>query len=639
MARKRRDCALGIHFDFHAMPGETVPTIWKPEYYSRMLDAVKPDFVQCDTKGHAGLSSYPTTAGTQADTITCDILQMMRTETAKRGILLYGHHSGLYDQRAASDHPEWAVVDAEGNVSKDFLSVFGPYVDEQLLPQLRELAGIYKLDGAWVDGECWATYVDYSSHAVAAYRKEYGTEPPRPGEAGYADYREFCRKGFRDYVRYYVNVIKREFPEFEITSNWIFSAQMPEKMDVDVDFLSGDYAPVNSVESARFQGRVLEARNVTWDLIAWGQNAIPFSWLTHNRHTKELVQYCQEASVIVAMGGCFEFFNIHYGCGGAIQNWAIPVWEKTALFCRERSACFGGRIRKEFGVLMPCDRNDPEMACLYTNSPGEISCPAWISCLQDCQYSTRVLFEDDIANGRLDGFRIIAIPETHALPESAKANLVKFAENGGILLVDGASAGNFSSNTAAPEKRQIFVDSSGALASAESFFWKDAPEDTVPGGEVRFDNIYDVPALPAYHLRQVGKGVICFLAIDLADFYTSNRSNVFRNFVRKLISDLGYTASVRVSGSGFADLTVTEKDGSMIVNLINMAGEHNVPGVRSYGEIPPIGPVRVEFDPACRVRNIEKITCDEFSVERNADGTIAALTLERLNIHFAVKLS
>ena len=77
----------------------------------------------------------------------------------------------------------------------------------------------------------------------------------------------------------------------------------------------------------------------------------------------------------------------------------------------------------------------------------------------------------------------------------------------------------------------------------------------------------------------------------------------------------------------------------MIVNLVNMAGEHNVPGVRSYGEIPPVGPVKVEFDPACRFRNIEKITSDDFSVERAADGTISSLTLQRLEIHFAAKLS
>ena len=114
MPKKRNQSAFGIHFDFHAMPEDTVPELWKPEYYAEMLDAVKPDFVQCDTKGHAGLSSYPTEVGTRAN-LACDILQMMRQETAKRDIALYGHHSGLYDQKAAADHPDWAVVDADGN--------------------------------------------------------------------------------------------------------------------------------------------------------------------------------------------------------------------------------------------------------------------------------------------------------------------------------------------------------------------------------------------------------------------------------------------------------------------------------------------------------------------------------------------
>ena len=633
MAKKRFESAFGIHFDFHAMPGDVVPEIWKPEYYAQMLDAVKPDYVQCDTKGHAGLSSYPTAAGTQAD-IRCDILKMMREETAKRDIALYGHHSGLYDQKAAADHPDWAAVDAEGNVSSDYLSVFGPFADELLLPQLRELAGIYKLDGAWVDGECWAAQVDYSVHAVNAYKKEYGVEPPRPGEEGYTAYREFCREGFRKYVKYYVSVIKKEFPDFEITSNWIFSAQMPERMDVDVDFLSGDYAPVNSVESARFQGRVLEARNIAWDLMAWGQNAIPFSWLTENRHTKELIQYRQEASVIVAMGGGFEFFNIHYASGGAIQQWAIPVWADTAAFCRERSECFGGRIRKEFGILMPCDRNSEDMPFIYTNAPGEKRCEMWVSAMQDCQYSTKVVMEDQIIDGLISDFSIIAIPGTPSLSEKAVAELEKFVENGGILLVDNPACCHFFDDVPAAEKRQIFVDAQGALASAESNYCQFVPEGFTAGGAVRFDNIYDVEPHPAYFTKKAGKGVFCFLNIDLGDFYTINRSNTLRVFIKKLISDLGYKATVSVSGSRFADLTVTEKDGSVIINVINMAGEHNVPTVRSYNEVPLIGPLKIEISSELGIKSVSPVTEADYAVEET-NGVVTAITLKSLHIHTA----
>ena len=70
-----------------------------------------------------------------------------------------------------------------------------------------------------------------------------------------------------------------------------------------------------------------------------------------------------------------------------------------------------------------------------------------------------------------------------------------------------------------------------------------------------------------------------------------------------------------------------------------MAGEHNVPGVRSYGEIPSVGPVRMEFSNSLNLKNIRVITADEVSVERDAGGAITSLTLPRLDIHFAAVLS
>ena len=633
MAKKRCESAFGIHFDFHAMPEDVVPEIWKPKYYAQMLDAVKPDFVQCDTKGHEGLSSYPTAAGTQAN-IKHDILAMMREETAKRDIALYGHHSGIYDRKAVADHPDWAVVDADGKVSEDYISVFSPFADELLLPQLRELAGIYKLNGAWIDGECWATQVDYSKNAVEAYKKEFGKEPPRPDEAGFTEYREFCRTGFKKYVQYYVETIKREFPGFEITSNWIFSAMMPEKMDVDVDFLSGDYDPVNSVESARFQGRVLEARNITWDLMAWGQNAIPFSWLTENRHTKELIQYQQEASVIVAMGGGFEFFNIHYASGGAIQQWAIPVWAKTAEFCRGRSECFGAKIRKEFGILLPYDRNDETNAFLYLDAPGKKRCEMWIGAMQDCQYSSKVVFEEDLCSGKINDYRIIVIPGARTISKQAISALENFVENGGIVLVDNPSMFHFYADAPAAQKRQIFVDAEGALASAESSYCEYVPSGCTPYGEVRFDNIYDVAPHAACSVSKQGKGTWGFLNIDLGDFYTINRSNTLRVFLKKLIADLGYQAAVSVGGSRFADLTVTEKDGKTIINVINMAGEHNVPSVRSYNEVPLIGPLTISIAPEMGITDVKSVTDADYVLEKE-NNIITAITLKSLHIHAA----
>ena len=51
---KRHNHFFGVHFDFHALPGQIVAYPYRPDIIAKMLDEVKPDFVQCDTKGHQG---------------------------------------------------------------------------------------------------------------------------------------------------------------------------------------------------------------------------------------------------------------------------------------------------------------------------------------------------------------------------------------------------------------------------------------------------------------------------------------------------------------------------------------------------------------------------------------------------------
>ena len=46
MKKRRADSFFGIHFDFHAMPGQTVCDDFRPDVVARALDAIKPDFVQ-----------------------------------------------------------------------------------------------------------------------------------------------------------------------------------------------------------------------------------------------------------------------------------------------------------------------------------------------------------------------------------------------------------------------------------------------------------------------------------------------------------------------------------------------------------------------------------------------------------------
>ena len=78
--------------------------------------------------------------------------------------------------------------------------------------------------------------------------------------------------------------------------------------------------------------------------------------------------------------------------------------------------------------------------------------------------------------------------------------------------------------------------------------------------------------------------------------------------------------------------------GTMLVNLINVAGEHNVSNVRSYDEIPPIGPLTVTIAPSIPVQKIIQIPENkELAITRHSNGS-ASVTVERLEIHTVLQI-
>lgn len=95
---KRKDSFFGLHFDFHAsLEDKHIGETFTYGMIDSMLTTIKPDFVQVDCKGHPGISSCPTQVGTHPDSIRKDILKIWREVTAKHGVALYVHYSGVLD--------------------------------------------------------------------------------------------------------------------------------------------------------------------------------------------------------------------------------------------------------------------------------------------------------------------------------------------------------------------------------------------------------------------------------------------------------------------------------------------------------------------------------------------------------------
>ena len=104
MSKKER--FFGLHFDFHAFNEDDIGVRTNPEDIEWYINEAKPDYVQCDCKGHPGNSSYPTKVGKPADNLKSDNLRVWVDAVKKHGLPVYVHYSGIWDNEYLKVFPE-----------------------------------------------------------------------------------------------------------------------------------------------------------------------------------------------------------------------------------------------------------------------------------------------------------------------------------------------------------------------------------------------------------------------------------------------------------------------------------------------------------------------------------------------------
>lgn len=642
--RERKDSFLGIHFDFHAGPDDTeIGNDVTPDMVHAILDKIKPDYIQIDCKGHPGYSSYPTKVGHQAGGFIGDPLRIWREVTAKRGVALFMHYSGVWDNKALDAHPDWAVINADGRPDKQKTSVFGPYVDQLLIPQIKELWNEYGIDGVWIDGECWATVPDYNPAVIEIFKQKTGiTEiPDAPGKPHWYEWMAFHREGFRSYARHYTDTLHRDCPGVQITSNWAFSSMMPEPVTIEFDYLSGDYALQDSARDARWQARCLRGQGKPWDLMAWGFSSKweHLSW----RSIKTAKQLCREAAVVLANGGGFQcFYNQRRD--GSVRLWQIEAMAETAQFCRARQAfCHRAQSVPQIALFYSTEAVYRSMENLFQPGNHHLPIRGILNALLDGQQHVEVVMEHQL-KGNCRTYPMIVFPEWEYVDPEMYKELMDYVEDGGNLLIVGARSIELFKEPlgiTAIERypdviRWLHYEGKGAglkAAMAKVTLTADAR----PVGQLIEE---DDPLLgqgwTAASVRPLGKGKIAAIYTNIGQLYNDATTTVMRDFMSALVQQLLPEPMVEVSGSHLVDVVVNRimLDGRkrLAVNLTNMAGEHRNKDVYTFDQIPPIGPLTIRMRLDKKPKQILRQPEGEVMRFKWHKG-IAEMTLPRLEIH------
>lgn len=596
-----RERFAGLHLDFHAgLSDSGIGKTFTPGMIDSMLRIIQPDFIQVDCKGHAGISSYPTKVGNPAPAFAKDIMRIWREVTARHRVPLFAHYSGVWDNQALALHPHWARTNADGGRSETATSLFSAYTDSLLIPQLKELAVDYKLDGVWVDGDCWVLGTDYAPAAKAAFTKATGISvvPQKPGEPYYFEWMEFHRKAFRDYITKYANAVHKVAPRFMVTSNWSFSSMMPEPVNIPVDYLSGDVAGSNSLYSSAFESRCLALQGKPWDLMSWS-----FAWKNNSKGTKSLPQLQQEAAEVLAQGGGFQTYW-QQNRDGSPEPYQFRKMADIVRFCNERKAyTFKGESVPQIGLLYSTyawKRNETNN--LYTAHYQE-ALKGVLNLLLDSRLPVDILMDHQLP-GRLSQYPMLVVPEWPHIDPSIRAQLTEYVNNGGKLLIIGAEAVadfknqlGISFSDSVQKKTTLFAGLNDRIVVMHTDYQpvKLSANATQIGVRLKADDWRFKTEECLASIRSYGKGQIAGIYMNMGGFYNSNQNALSKELVSSVIKEMVPSFVSTVEGSSNVHQVLTRKNGRLYVHLINTNGPHNNPTVLVYDEVAPLKDIRVSL--------------------------------------------
>lgn len=621
--KTRKDSYFGLHFDYHGKPingiqGNTL----REEDIRYICRTIKPDFIQIDCKGHPGWASYPSKIGNALPEFAQDTLALWRRVTAEEDVALYLHYSGIYDIKYCSEHPEDNSIAADGSFVPGAARPDGRYVDDILIPQLSEIAENYGVNGFWIDGECWKVSADFRPETIKKFEAETGIDlcgklPATENDPYYEEYREYCRELFKRYMRHYVDTMNERFPDLQIASNWAFSDHMPEAVSANVDFLSGDLNPQNSLQSARYAGRALAQQDMPWDLMSWN-----FRWSVADISCcvpKHYNQILQEAASVIALGGAYQNYIMQFK-NGEPNMFEIKNMIALRDFVRARQDfCFRGKPKHEAALLLSTYDRLRESDGLYSRNGYEKTF-GMTALLCDVGQSLEIISEHTLKK-QASEYKMIVIPELYCgLEDDVIKLLLDYAKNGGNLVICGKNACRIFAASGAPytvsELPELFEK---GIIAYDNGFVDDNPHTkvyyfTVNGDKLNYGSLFKpakivadgaVLATVADDVRKngeplvatvaFGSGSVSAVGFDIGSQYLEAPQYTYRTLIKTLADNL-YTPMVNIeSACGSLEIVPLMKDCKLMIQLVNGGGTHADTHMATDDRIAPVLDIKLSI--------------------------------------------
>jgi hypothetical protein len=231
-------------------------------------------------------------------------------------------------------------------------------------------------------------------------------------------------------------------------------------------------------------------------------------------------------------------------------------------------------------------------------------------CLLHSQHAVTLPAEHHLKQ-RIDEYPMLIYPEWDYVTPEMKKMLLGYVRRGGNLLIIGPQ-------TTALFEEELGVEligspertSNGLMHNNQIADFTALSQRVRLGSDVkaagkyfrgyvpdRKNGWFDTPETETYgaSVRQLGKGKIAGLYIDIGETYHATATPSTREYVNSVVMELFPEPLVRVQGSHYVDVQVMRNHGKLLVNLLNAGGPHDNPRTPVFDEIPPVGPLSISI--------------------------------------------
>jgi len=650
-----RDRYLGLHVDFHAGPNDTeLGAGADPDVLAEQLKRMDVDFVQIDTKGGGGYTSYfaKSPAAQVCPMLKADLVKAWRKATRNVGVPLHAHWIAMGDEGANKRHPDWRRVDAQGREDEKRLCYRSPFVDEYMIPQLLELVGDWELDGVWIDGQAWLMEACWCGRCVDAWKASGEISPPpiAPDDAAWSRWMLFHRRGFDDYVNHYCDALHARFPHCRVCDNWSLTLSQPGQPSLNVDFISSDDAASFGVDNIRLEARFTSTRGLPWDFMQWLFYA---GKVMHDptipQAVRPLEQIKQEAAYVLALGGGHQIYEQPTPKrDGGLIDWRVDRIAAFHQWCRQRGEICRGAEPWEDMVVLNSEHHF-ERHAKWSNLLWSFDQNALRGAVSACvaQHRGVDILDEWALRPRLNRFGLLVIPEQEDVSDDLVARTKAWVQGGGRLLLSGAGM---------PEKwgADFLGVDPGGLAGKASWHVPVGDQARVPvwSETWRLAELRGAKALgllsrsdelergltphPAATIHTVGQGAVAWIPCDGFAFFERTRYALLRQFLGSVIRALGGPQPVHLDAPLAIEPILRRQVDRRIIHLINRSsGWSTGPNDFSVESIPPAGPVTIEIKMPTRPIEV-KTAWEGGKISWTWADSIVHITLDHVRIHEAV---